>query len=468
MAMIGSYYAYSTNSWGYLISLIPYLLAFAVLLGVLVTIHEFGHFIVARMCNVYVQRFSIGMGPVFYKKYDKHGTEFALSAVPLGGYVSMITNKLIELDPESVKDLSEDQLKNTFDSKPKWQRASIMFAGPLANFLLSIFIFTAIFLNTIDPQTVPVINKASQDISYTSSSSFEANDKIISINNTTVKDAKDINLELLSYAGFSGDLNFLISRSTNPNPLNIKVSVTDFLPSSESQKSPAKYMGLDISYMMQPIIGKVISGGAADQGGLKSNDLVLKIGSSNISFANDIRAVISDNPETNLEFKVNRGGEILYLPITIGSQVNNEEMVGVLGVAFGTSRSIGQSFSKGVYETYNLSVKTLQFIGKMLTGNMGTENLSGPIGIAQMAGNTAQAGFLPFMYLMALLSISLAVLNLLPIPVLDGGQLTLLGIEAIRGKPLPEKAENIIYTGGTVLVGMLMIFAIFNDISRFF
>ena len=468
MAIIGSYYAYSTNSWGYLISLIPYLLAFAVLLGVLVTIHEFGHFIVARMCNVYVQRFSIGMGPVFYKKYDKHGTEFALSAVPLGGYVSMITNKLIELDPESVKDLSEDQLKNTFDSKPKWQRASIMFAGPLANFLLSIFIFTAIFLNTIDPQTVPVINKASQDISYTSSSSFEANDKIISINNTTVKDAKDINLELLSYAGFSGDLNFLISRSTNPNPLNIKVSVTDFLPSSESQKSPAKYMGLDISYMMQPIIGKVISGGAADQGGLKSNDLVLKIGSSNISFANDIRAVISDNPETNLEFKVNRGGEILYLPITIGSQVNNEEMVGVLGIAFGTSRSIGQSFSKGVYETYNLSLKTLQFIGKMLTGNMGTENLSGPIGIAQMAGNTAQAGFLPFMYLMALLSISLAVLNLLPIPVLDGGQLTLLGIEAIRGKPLPEKAENIIYTGGTVLVGMLMIFAIFNDISRFF
>jgi regulator of sigma E protease len=380
----------------------------------------------------------------------------------------MITNKLIELDPESVKNLSEDQLKNTFDSKPKWQRASIMFAGPLANFLLSIFIFTAIFLNTIDPQTVPVINKASQDISYSSSSSFEAYDKIISINNTTVKDAKDINLELLSYAGFSGELNFLISRSTNSNPLNIKVSVIDFLPTSESQKSPTEYMGLDISYMMQPIIGKVLPGGAADQGGLKSNDLVLKIGSSNIRFANDIRTIISDNPETNLEFKINRAGEILFLPITIGSQVNNEEMVGILGVSFGTSRSIGQSFSKGVYETYNLSVKTLQFIGKMLTGNMGTENLSGPIGIAQMAGNTAQAGFLPFMYLMALLSISLAVLNLLPIPVLDGGQLTLLGIEAIRGKPLPEKAENIIYTGGTVLVGMLMIFAIFNDISRFF
>ena len=107
-------------------------------------IHEFGHFIVARMCKVHVQRFSIGMGPVFYKKLDKHGTEFALSAIPLGGYVSMITNKLIELEPEISNQLTEEQLKNTFDSKPKWQRASIMFAGPLANFLLSIFIFTGI------------------------------------------------------------------------------------------------------------------------------------------------------------------------------------------------------------------------------------------------------------------------------------------------------------------------------------
>ncbi|RZO27672.1 MAG: RIP metalloprotease RseP [SAR86 cluster bacterium] len=468
ISIIGSYYAYITDSWSYLLSLIPYLLAFAVLLGVLVTIHEFGHFIVARMCNVYVQRFSIGMGPVFYKKYDKYGTEFALSAVPLGGYVSMITNKLIELEPESVKGLSTEQLKNTFDSKPKWQRASIMFAGPLANFLLSIFIFTAIFLNTIDPQTVPVIEKANQDIKYISSSSFEAKDKILSINNTIVKDAKDINLELLSYAGFSGELNFLISRSTSEEPLNIDLSVIDFLPTSESQKNPTEYLGVDISFMMMPIIGKVLSGGAADQGGLKTNDIVLKIGSTDISFADDIRKVVTENPETNLEFKINRNGEILYLPISIGSQLDKEQIVGILGVSFGTSRSIGQSFSKGVYETYNLSIKTFQFIGKMLTGNMGTENLSGPIGIAQMAGNTAQAGFLPFMYLMALLSISLAVLNLLPIPVLDGGQLTLLAVEAIRGKPLPEKVENVIYTGGAVLVMMLMIFAVFNDVSRFF
>ena len=167
-------------------------------------------------------------------------------------------------------------------------------------------------------------------------------------------------------------------------------------------------------------------------------------------------------------FNIERDGQTLSLYVDIESVSTELEDQGMLGVSFGTSRTFVQSLSKGTYETYNLSVKTLQFIGKMLTGNMGTENLSGPIGIAQMAGNTAQAGFLPFMYLMALLSISLAVINLLPIPVLDGGQLTLLGIEAIRGKPLPEKIENMVFTGGAALVIMLMFFAIFNDISRFF
>ncbi len=386
---------------------------------------------------------------------------------PLGGYVSMITNKLIELEPEISNQLTEEQLKNTFDSKPKWQRASIMFAGPLANFLLSIFIFTGIFLNTADPKIVPVVNSANQQITYSSDESFEINDQILSINNTSVKEAKDVNLELLTYAGYTGDLSFEVARDGLENSINILVKVSNFLPTSESQSNPTEYLGVDISYLMQPIIGKVIPSGSADNAGIKSNDRILKIGDANINFASDIQKQVSENPNNNVEFKIERDGKIIYLPVDIGSQSREDKIVGMLGVSFGTSRGLYQSLLKGVYETYNLSVKTLQFIGKMISGNMGTENLSGPIGIAQMAGDTAQAGFLPFMYLMALLSISLAVLNLLPIPVLDGGQLTLLGIEAIRGKPLPEKAENIIYTGGAAIVVMLMVFAIFNDISRF-
>ena len=440
-----------------------------VLLGVLVTIHEFGHFIVARICKVHVQRFSIGMGPVFYKRNDKHGTEFALSAIPLGGYVSMITDKLIELEPEVKNQLTDEQMQNTFDSKPKWQRASIMFAGPLANFLLAIFIFTAIFLNTPDPQTIPVISNLNQDTkNFTSDAPFQIKDQILEINEVNVRDAKDVNLELLSYAGYTGPLSIKVLRSDSQDLIDIEIFVNDFLPSSESQNEPLQYLGLEIEYKMLPYIGSVIEGGAANIGMLKANDKVLSISDTQVNYAEDIRSVVSQNPNANLTFKIDRNGEILFLPITIGSMTRDGKDLGILGVSFGTARSFTQSLNKGIYETYNLSLKTLQFIGKMITGNMGTENLSGPIGIAQMAGNTAQAGFLPFMYLMALLSISLAVLNLLPIPVLDGGQLTLLGIEALRGKPLPEKIENMIYSGGVIMVGMLMIFAIFNDISRFF
>ena len=448
---------------------IIYIGSFLALLGVLVTIHEYGHFIFARIFKVHVQRFSIGMGPVIYKRLDKHGTEFAISALPLGGYVSMITNKLIEHEPEIKEELTEEQIKNTFDSKPKWQRALIMFAGPLANFLLSIFIFSLIFLNTPDPQTTAVIKGVESSVNMNSPNEFILpGDQIVSINSTIISDSKDINLELLSYAGYTGTINLTLKRSDIEDFINVGILVDDFLPTSESQTNPLNDLGVEVEYKMKPIIGSIIKNGPADKANLKANDVITKIGNTKISFARDIRNEISSIPNQNVIIDVYRNGDLLQFPVRVGSSEDIDgNQIGIIGVSFGTSRSIYQSMSKGVYETYNLSVKTLQFIGKMITGNMGTENLSGPIGIAQMAGNTAQAGFLPFMYLMALLSISLGVLNLLPIPVLDGGQLTLLGIEALRGKPFTEKTENFIYTGGALMVGALMIFAIFNDVARF-
>ncbi len=447
-----------------------YIGSFIALLGVLITIHEYGHFIFARIFKVHVQRFSIGMGPVIYKRLDKYGTEFAISAFPLGGYVSMITNKLLEVEPEVKEQLTEEQIQNTFDSKPKWQRALIMFAGPLANFLLSIFIFSLIFLNTPDPQTKAVIKTIDSSIIMSSKDEFILpGDEIYAINSLTISDPKDINLELLSYAGYTGAINLSLKRPEIDDLVNVAVVVKDFLPTSESQSNPLQYMGLSTEYKMKPIIGSLVKSGPADAAGLKNNDVISKIGNKKINYASDIRAAVSSIPNQNVLIDIYRDGDFIQLPISIGSSIDqNGKEIGILGISFGTNRTFFQSMSKGVYETYNLSVKTFQFIGKMVTGNMGTENLSGPIGIAQMAGNTAQAGFLPFMYLMALLSISLGVLNLLPIPVLDGGQLTLLGIEAIRGKPLPEKVENYIYTGGILMVGALMIFAIFNDVSRFF
>jgi regulator of sigma E protease len=166
-----------------------YIGSFIALLGVLVTIHEYGHFIFARIFNVHVQRFSVGMGPVIFKRLDKYGTEFAISALPLGGYVSMITNKLIELEPEIKNQLTKEQIQNTFDSKPKWQRALIMFAGPLANFLLSIFIFSIIFLNTPDPQTTTVVREVNSSILLSSNDALIIpGDEIYAINSTNISD----------------------------------------------------------------------------------------------------------------------------------------------------------------------------------------------------------------------------------------------------------------------------------------
>ena len=208
---------------------IIYIGSFIALLGVLVTIHEYGHFIFARIFKVHVQRFSIGMGPVVYKRVDKHGSEFALSAFPLGGYVSMITNKLIELEPDIKEQLTSEQIKNTFDSKPKWQRALIMFAGPLANFLLSIFIFSLIFLNTPDPQTTAVIKSVDSSVLMSSSSeSILSGDQIYAINSVVISEPKDISLELLSYAGYSGIINISIKRQGIEDIVDIDVLVNDF------------------------------------------------------------------------------------------------------------------------------------------------------------------------------------------------------------------------------------------------
>ena len=446
----------------YLIDTLVYAGAFIALLFVLVVIHECGHYFVARYFGVHCPRFSFGMGPVIYKKTDKHGTEFALSAFPLGGYVSMITKKMFEVDPELKKEFTEVQLDKTFDTKPKLQRAAIMLAGPVANFLLSILIFSFIFSSTPDPQSTLVVNEIDD------SSMFQIGDQIISIDGVKVSERKDISLELLSKAGMTGELFIEVLSKDSSSTKEISLNVDNFLTDSEQQQNPVNALNISVQTRMLPIIGSLIDKGAADKGGLKENDRILAINNSSISYASEIVAVLNNLTGNSADIQVLRNNKTIIFPVELTSVVDslgNESKL--LGIGFGLQRTFIESIIKGAKETYNLSIKTLQFIGKMFTGNMGTENLSGPIGIAKMAGDTAQAGILPFMYLMALLSISLGVLNLLPIPALDGGQLTLLGVEAIRGSPLPDKVENFVYATGTVMILFLMVFAVFNDVARF-
>ena len=444
-----------------------YLFSAIVLLGVLIAIHEFGHFIVGRMCNIHIYRFSIGMGPVIYKKLDKHGTEFALSALPLGGYVAFHTEKASEEELDLQQPLTPEQNTNTFESKPKWQRALVMLAGPVANFILAIGILSVIFVNSVERQFIPEVSAVSSQY-LQSNSSLKAGDILISINDKPVSNLQDIRLELLSLSGTNGAINFNFVTGSRASEYTVSVPVENYLSDLEEQNAPENFMGFDLSMKLQPTVGVIAKDAEASKSGLMVNDRILAVNSQSIKSFDDLRAFLQNYQGLDLDLKILRAEKTLYLNVPLSTRTNADgEEEKYIGIMPGLKRSFLDSLSKGAYETYNLSIKTLTFVGKMITRDLGTQNLSGPIGIVQMAGDTAKAGFMPFLHLMALLSISLGVLNLLPIPVLDGGQLVMLGIEAVRGSPMPEKMENLFFMSGWVAVGFLMIFAVFNDISKF-
>ncbi len=444
-----------------------YLFSAIILLGVLIAFHEYGHFIVGRMCNIHIYRFSIGMGPVIFKRYDKHGAEIALSALPLGGYVAFHTEKANEEASELIEKLTDEQKANTFESKPRWQRACVMLAGPVANFILAIGILSVIFANSIERQFIPEVSDITSSY-LLQNTTLKPGNVLLSINGAETSNLQQIRLELLSYSGSTGSLDLVFTSRDGRELENITLPVENFLSSVEEQNAPENFLGFNIDMKMQPLVGAISKDSPALQNGLMVNDRILAINSQPIYSFEDLSAYLKEYTGSEIDLKIQRAGNTLFINIPLATRLNLEGIEEkFIGIQPGLQRSLWSSISKGAYETYNLSTKTLMFVGKMITGDLGTQNLSGPIGIVQMAGDTAKAGFIPFLYLMALLSISLGVMNLLPIPVLDGGQLVMLGVEAVRGSPMPEKMENMFYLSGWVAVGFLMVFAIFNDISKF-
>ena len=438
------------------------IIAFLILLGVLVVIHEGGHFFVLRMCKVHVDRFSVGMGPVIYKKKDKMGTDFALSALPLGGYVSYLSKKALDAEPAMKNNFSDEQLENLFESKPKWQRAAVMFAGPLANFILAVLIFTFIFSFQQTVKPTFLVDSEYSSNSYISGD-INKNDILVSVNGEKISNHTEFRLALLANAGLTGDISLGLMDAQTSETYFRNITVVDFLSNSEQQQEPEKFFPIGITSYISPEIGSLIKQGPASLAGVMAGDKIIEIDGNSIDHFAQVSDVLVSSSNSNVNLVIQRNGEIKNFLINTNISENGTR---VLGISAAYKRSIIEAFTKSVRDTYNLSVKTLLFIGKMITGNMGAENLSGPVGIAKMSGEAFNAGFLPFLYLMAILSISLGVLNLLPIPVLDGGQLTMLAIEAIRGEPLPARIENVAYTIGAMMVGFLLVFAVTNDIFR--
>ena len=322
-------------------------------------------------------------------------------------------------------------------------------------------------MNSVERQFIPEVSGISSEF-LQNNSLLKQGDVLIAINDKRVASLQDIRLELLSLSGANGLINFTFNSDARGLEYTVPVPVENYLSDPEKQNAPENHMGFDLSMKIQPTIGVIAKDAEVANSELMVNDRILAVNSQPIRSFEDLRQFLSDFEGSDLNLKIQRKEQILYfnVPLSVRKNVNGDEEK-YIGIIPGFKRSLLDSLSKGTYETYNLSIKTLTFVGKMITRDLGTQNLSGPIGIVQMAGDTAKAGFLPFLYLMALLSISLGVLNLLPIPVLDGGQLVMLGIEAVRGSPMPAKMENLFYMSGWVAVGFLMIFAIFNDISKF-
>jgi regulator of sigma E protease len=318
------------------------------------------------------------MGPVIYKKLDKHGTEFAISALPLGGYVAFHTEKASEEDLDLQQPLTPEQNKSTFESKPKWQRALVMLAGPVANFILSIGILSLIFVNSVERQFIPEVSSISSEF-LQNNSPLKQGDILTAINDKRVASLQDIRLELLSLSGTNGLINFTFKSGIRAFEYTVPVPVENYLSDPAKQNAPENYMGFDLSMKIQPTVGIIAKDAEVANSELMVNDRILAVNSQTIRSFEDLRLFLNDFEGSDLDLKIQRGEQILYfnVPLSFRKNVSGDEEK-YIGIIPGFKRSFLDSLSKGTYETYNLSIKTLTFVGKMITRDLGTQNLSVP------------------------------------------------------------------------------------------
>nr|WP_299243936.1 sigma E protease regulator RseP [uncultured Halomonas sp.] len=448
-------------------SVIQNVLAVIVVLGLLITFHEFGHFWVARRCGVKVLRFSVGFGKPLWSRFDRHGTEFAVAAIPLGGYVKMLDEREAPVAPE------EQHL--AFNRKNVWARIAIVVAGPLANFILAVVAYWLLFV--VGTTTIaPVIGEVAPD-SPAGRAGLSSGQEIVAIQDDPIRSWEDVNLELISRIGFNGTLEVTTREAGNGAARSHRVQVTDWL-ARQDPPQPLESLGIapwrpDIP----PVLGQILEGEAAAQAGLEPGDRIVALNDEDVTSWMDFVETVRARPGEALSLRIERDGTTQMLTLTPGQREVQGETMGYIGagveavswpeeyqreIRYGPLASVGRSLSR----TADMTVLTLDSIRKMLVGLISPSNLSGPITIARIAGDTARSGLESFISFMAYLSISLGVLNLLPIPVLDGGHLLYYLIEAVRGRPVSDAAQAVGLRIGMAMVGTLMLMAIYFDLMR--
>ncbi len=438
-----------------------------VALGVLVTFHEFGHFWVARRCGVKVLRFSVGFGTPLLRWHDRQGTEFVVAAIPLGGYVKMLD--------EREGDVPVEQLNQSFNRKTVGQRIAIVAAGPIANFLLAIVFFWVLAMMG-SQQVRPVIG-AVESGSLAAQAGLVAGQEIVSIDGEPTVGWSNVNLQLVRRLGESGSIQVSVRGLGGDVETSHQLALHDWLRGA-NEPDPIKSLGIRPWRPELPaILAELDPNGPAQAAGLKTGDKLVAMNGQPINDWQQVVDWVRVRPAARVVLKVERDGVAVDMPVILAARGEGDATTGYLGagvkgvdwppemvreVSYGPLAAIGE----GAKRTWTMSVLTLDSLKKMLFGELSVKNLSGPITIAKVAGASAQSGVADFLNFLAYLSISLGVLNLLPIPVLDGGHLLFYLIEWVRGRPLSERVQGWGMQIGISLVVGVMLLALVNDLGR--
>ena len=445
--------------------------AFVLAIGILVAVHEYGHYLIARLIGVKVLRFSIGFGrPIWLRRWGTDQTEYCVSAVPLGGYVKLLDEREGNVDTVD--------LPRAFNRQPIPKRIAVLVAGPMMNFVFAVFAYWTMFVIGV-PGAQPIIGDVTE-ASIAANAGLAEGDRIVQVGEQPVATWEGAILAILDSILADGDMPMqVVDRQDDRRTVRLDVQGK----MTELTEPGKMFSGLGITPWAPPwfpLVMDVQAGSPAETAGLLPGDLILRLDGDPVHNGADWVRLVQSKPDQTVQIVVERGGAELQLTVGLASKLSEGNPVGWIGTTTTVPPgvldryradqrySFGESFGVALKRTWSMSALTVRMVGRMITGEVSAKNISGPINIAQYAGYSASGGLVSFLSFLAIVSISLGILNLLPIPMLDGGQVVYQVLEAFKGSPLSERAQLIGQQIGIAILVVLMSFAFYNDLARIF